>query len=81
MISNLDIEPKCQGHSKNLKISIWGTKNMPPLKKGAGIPLVTGVQLMCQICYELPTYYNRSGSTKVMNDQVNYHYCCKVSGM
>ena len=54
---------------------------MPPLKKGAGIPLVTGVQLMCQICYELPTYYNRSGSTKVMNDQVNYHYCCKVSGM
>ena len=33
MISNLDLEPKCQGHSKNLKISTWGTKNMPPLKQ------------------------------------------------
>ena len=32
-ISNRDLEPKCQGHSKNLKISIWGTKNMPPLKQ------------------------------------------------
>ena len=28
-----DLEPKCQGHSKNLKISIWGTKNMPTVKK------------------------------------------------
>ena len=48
MISNLDLEPKCQGHGKNLKISTWGTKNMPPLKNQAGIPLVIGVQLICQ---------------------------------
>ena len=33
IISNLDLEPKCQGHSKNLKMSIWGTKSMPPLKQ------------------------------------------------
>ena len=32
-ISNLDLEPKCLGHSKNLKISIWGTKNVLPVKK------------------------------------------------
>ena len=28
----LDLEPKCQGHSKNLRIN-WGTKNMPPQKQ------------------------------------------------
>ena len=48
----LDLEPKCQGHSKNVKISIWGTKNMLPLIQRSRDPLVTGVQLMCQICYE-----------------------------
>ena len=32
-LSKLDLDPKCQGHSKNLKISIWGIKNMPPLKQ------------------------------------------------
>ena len=53
---------------------------MPPQKNGAGILLVTDMQLICQICYELPYYYNKSVSTKVMNDQVNYHDCCKVSG-
>ena len=44
----LDLETKCQGHSKNLKISIWGTKSMPPLKQISRDSL----QLMCQICYE-----------------------------
>ena len=48
MISNLNIEPKCQGHSKNLKISVWGTKNMPPVKNSAEISLVTDVQLICE---------------------------------
>ena len=33
MISNLDLEPKCQGHCKTSKISIWGTKNMKPVTK------------------------------------------------
>ena len=48
---------------------------MPPVKKLAGIPQGTDMS----IGYELPTYDNKSGSTKVKNDQVDYHYCKKVS--
>ena len=33
MLSKLDLEPKCQGYSRNQKTMIWGTKNMPPKKK------------------------------------------------
>ena len=40
---------------------------------------VTGVQLVCQICYEWPTYNRRTRSTKVKSDQVNYRHCSKVS--
>ena len=32
MLSNLDLEPKCQGHSRNQKIMTWETKNMGPPK-------------------------------------------------
>ena len=31
-LSKLDLEPKCQGHSRNQKIMTWGTKNLPPQK-------------------------------------------------
>ena len=30
-LSNLDLDPKCQGHT-NQKLMTWGTKNMPPKK-------------------------------------------------
>ena len=32
MLSKLDLDPKCQGHSRNQKPITWGTKNMPPKK-------------------------------------------------
>ena len=32
MPSKLDLDPKCQGHSRNHKLMTWGTKNMPPQK-------------------------------------------------
>ena len=31
-LSKLDLDPKCQGHSRNQKPMTWGTKNMPPQK-------------------------------------------------
>ena len=30
--SKLDLDPKCQGHSRNQKLLTWGRKNMPPQK-------------------------------------------------
>ena len=36
MLSNLDLDPKCQGHSRNQKLMTWGTKNRPPPKKLSG---------------------------------------------
>ena len=33
MLWKLYLEPKCQGHSRNQKTMIWGTKNMAPQKK------------------------------------------------
>ena len=32
MLSKLDFDPKCQGHSRNQKLITWGTKTMPPQK-------------------------------------------------
>ena len=32
MHSKLDLDPKCQGHSRNQKPMTWGTKYMPPKK-------------------------------------------------
>ena len=32
-LSKLDVDPKCQGHSRNQKVMTWGTHNMPPKKK------------------------------------------------
>ena len=32
MLSKLDLDPKCQGHSRNQKLMTCGTKNMPPKK-------------------------------------------------
>ena len=32
MLSKLDLDPKCQGDSRNQKIMTWGTKNIPPPK-------------------------------------------------
>ena len=32
MLSKFDLDPKCQGHSRNQKLMTWGTKNMPPKK-------------------------------------------------
>ena len=55
MISKLDLQPKGQGHRKNQKISIWETKNIPPVKKLSRDSLVNDVQLICQ---------------QVMNDQL-----------
>ena len=49
---------------------------MPPLKKLRRDSLVTDVQLIRQQVMN----DNKSGSTKIKNDQVNYHYCKKVSG-
>ena len=38
-LSKLDLDPKCQGHSRNQKPMTWGTKNMPPKKKfEQGVP-------------------------------------------
>ena len=38
-LSKLDLDPKCQGHSRNQKLMTWGTKNMPPKKKfEQGVP-------------------------------------------
>ena len=55
MISKLDLELKCKGHSRNQKIMIghsrnqkimiWGRKNMQPKKISAGGPLVIGMKL------------------------------------
>ena len=28
MLSQLDLDPKCQGYSRNQKLMTWGTKNM-----------------------------------------------------
>ena len=33
MHSKLDLDPKCEGHSRNQKLMTWGTKNMPPINK------------------------------------------------
>ena len=53
MLPQLDFESKVQGHSKNQKTMPQGAKNMPSTKtKLAGICPVTGVQLICQICYK-----------------------------
>ena len=32
MLSKPDLDPKCQGHSRNQKHMTWGTKNLPPKK-------------------------------------------------
>ena len=32
MLSKLNLDPKCQGHSRNQKLMTWGRKNMPPKK-------------------------------------------------
>ena len=32
MLSKLDLDPKCQSHSRNQKLMTWRTKNMPPKK-------------------------------------------------
>ena len=32
MLSKLDLDPKCQGHSRNQKLMTWGIKNMSPEK-------------------------------------------------
>ena len=32
MLSKLDLDPKCQGHSRNQKLITLGTKNMPHKK-------------------------------------------------
>ena len=32
MLSKLDLDPKCQGHSRNQKLMTWGTKKLPPQK-------------------------------------------------
>ena len=51
MISKLDLEPKSQGHSKKEKIITQETKNATS-KKLSRVPLVTDVQLVCQIGFE-----------------------------
>ena len=43
-----------------------------PLLKTAGICLVTGVQLLCQVMSDLPMT-SEEGQTKVKNDQVYHH--------
>ena len=51
MLTQLDLDSKGQGHSKNQKTMPLGAINMPsPQKKSR----VTGVQLICQI-YDLFT--------------------------
>ena len=49
MISNLDLESKCQGQGKTIKIINLGNKKHTTCKKVlAGIPLVPDVQPICQ---------------------------------
>ena len=31
-LSKIDLDPKCQGHSRIQKLMTWGTKNIPPQK-------------------------------------------------
>ena len=52
MFSQLDLESTGQVNSKKQKKMPQGAINMPSNKKCAGIRPVTGVQLICQICYE-----------------------------
>ena len=33
----LDLDPKCQGSSRNQKLMTWGTKNKPPQKIEQGV--------------------------------------------
>ena len=42
-LSKLDLDPKCEGHSRNQTLMTWGTKNMPPKKKLSRGALVIGV--------------------------------------
>ena len=42
-LSKLDLDPKCQGHSRNQKLMTWGIKTCHPKKNLAGGPLVIGV--------------------------------------
>ena len=59
--------------------NLGNKKHANPKTTEQGFPLVTDVQLMYETGYEGPTY-DKSGTTKVKNDQVNYHYCWKISG-
>ena len=45
MLSKLDLDPKCQGHSRKQKLMTWGTKNVPPPKNLSRGALVIGVML------------------------------------
>ena len=51
MLSRLALESKGQGHSQTQKTMPQGAINMPSTKKLAGIPPITGVQLICQKSY------------------------------
>ena len=42
MLSKFDLDPKCQGHSRNQKLMTWVTKNMPPKQNLCRGPLVIG---------------------------------------
>ena len=35
MFSKLDLDSKCQGHSRNHKLMIWGTKTSHPKKNAS----------------------------------------------
>ena len=42
MLSKFDLDPKCQGHSRNQKLMTWVTKNMPPKQNLCRGALVIG---------------------------------------
>ena len=46
MFSKLDLDPKCQGHSRNQKLMTWGTQYMPPKKNlsRGSLPTPTAVK-------------------------------------
>ena len=73
-------EQRSRSWQKSKHNTPWSNKHASQKKIWDGIRPITGVQLICQICYKWPTYNHRKRSTKVKSIQVNFNHCSKVSG-
>ena len=68
MLSKLDLEPKCQGHSRNQKTITWRTKNMPPKNLSRG-----SLSNWCQTLRTVKQYVDptlRGSKLPVSNEQI-----------